>query len=188
MTTKRNKTSGPDCSGPESSPGMRLSYALRGPPAAESIGVPGYAGVTRHMLARLLKLRESGPISRMDTTEFQHAVDAANAWIAKADEIEVEARTGGFAVEAYRCYCDQARKIMHDVRADAWIDPHRDAQAKRRKDKPAVLDWRADDGRNGRIRATHARLVKAGETDATAKVASEFELSKSQIRRIVARA
>ena len=168
----------------------RLSYAFRGPPKRESVGVPGYASVTRHMLTSLLKLRENrkSPIGRMDETEFRHAMEAAEGWIAKAEGIEADARQGGYATEAYRCYCDQARLILHDVRADAWIDPHREAQANRRKDKTASADWESDDGRNGRIRSTHARLAQSGARDATAQVASEFGLHPSTVRRIVARA
>lgn len=166
----------------------RGSYSLRGPADAEIVFVPGYADVTRHMLGRLQELRKSAPISRMDEAEFQHAVEAVKAWIAKADEIETEARAGGYAIDAYRSYCDRARLIMYDVRSDAWIDSHRKSQASRRKDKPATSDWESDAGRNDRIRSQHARLLKAGHSDATVQVASEFRLSPSQVRRIVARA
>jgi len=169
-------------------PNERLSYQLRGPGQRQTIFVPGYADVTRHMLARLLELRKSVPMNRVDETEFQQAVEAARALIAKADGIEAEACAGGFAVDAYRSYCDQARQIMYHVRSDAWIDSYRMTQANRRKDKPATSDWGSNDGRNHRIRSMHASLVKAKESDATAQVARQFNLSPSQVRRIVARA
>lgn len=58
------------------------------------------------------------------------------------------------------------------------------AQSKRRLNKPAV-DSAQDASRNDRIRKFHARLISAGEIDATAQAAAEYDLSDRQIRNIL---
>lgn len=55
--------------------------------------------------------------------------------------------------------------------------------ANRRAGKPSSDPY--DSGRNDRLRAFHARLIAAGETDATSQTAIEFGLSVKQVGRIV---
>ena len=65
---------------------------------------------------------------------------------------------------------------------DIYEIDHRD-HAKRRKDKPTSDPY--DSGRNNRLRTFHAKLIAAGETDATKQTADEFDLSTKQVLRIV---
>lgn len=184
MTTKREKDRSARSG---ASDAEREAWGRRVRPV---VFAPAYREHTEGLLGSLRRSRSRPPVSKLPDWRFNELVEFAERLIAEAREIEPSMGTNPLAAEVYKSRCDAARQAMRT----AYDEPlargglkHSETQAKRRKDKPGV-DALDDISRNDRIRAMHARLAGAGYRDATAQVAAEFELSASQVRRIVKRA
>lgn len=92
--------------------------------------------------------------------------DATEAWVERlADLLQANAR----------------ERFLHPLAVKGR--KHGQAQAKRRKDKPAASP--DDLGRNERLQRYHAGLTAAGRADATSATAAEFNLSTRTVRRVL---
>lgn len=155
-----------------------------------AVFAPAYREHTEGLLGNLRRGRNRPPISKLSESRFNELVEYAERMIAQAREVEADMVTNPLAEEVYKSRCDAARQAIrtaHDEPLAHGGRRHSESQAKRRKDKPGV-DSFEDESRNERIRTMHARLQRDGHRDATLQVAGQFDLSASQVRRIVRRA
>lgn len=168
---------------------MVSDFDIRPGPAV--FGLPGLGDWTETWVRELEAKRRERPFSRLPPGRFDALLTGAKEWLAYARALEPSAASDDqLALTHYKMACDKAQACCIAARDEALTASGRKestTQAKRREDKPASSDWDTDAGRNDRIRAQHARLKAGGERDATAQVATEFSMSESQIRRIVAK-
>lgn len=153
------------------------------------IAIPGFRRMIQGAMQAVQRARDAGrrPIAAMPTDRFAELMKYARAKIQAAEEIEQRALHDPIMFELYEYRLrDAYRAILgayDEPRAQAG-ERQALAQRKRRKDKPGT-DSMDDVGRNERIRRAHARLKAAGQRNATAVIAREFDLSPSQVRRIL---
>lgn len=160
-------------------------------PSPAVFGLPGLGDWTETWVRELEAKRRERPFSRLPPGRFDALLTAAKEWLAYARTLEASAASDDqLALTHYKMACDKAQACCIAARDEALTASGRKestTQAKRREDKPASSDWNTDAGRNDLIRAKHARLKAGGARDATKQVATEYSMSESQIRRIVAK-
>lgn len=158
-------------------------------PGPVVFGLPGLGDWTEAWVRELESKRRKKPFSRLPPGRFDALLTGAKEWLAYARELEARAASDDqLALTHYKMACDKAQACCIAARDEALTASGRKqskANAANREDKPANADF--DPDRNNRVRTMHARLKKAGERNVTETVAREFNLTASQIRRIVAK-